>query len=212
MNSPKNPDPHQDLFTRAALPHSESGPDFGEDTLRILAALPPPEGMVDRVQARLQTAPRFSTRFGGILPWPVSFAPAWGYGGMARSAAAAAIVCLVAGGGWQIYSHVQTGPSAQILVMPAPSGPARGFSIGGSVHTPDPVRTPAPARPLNSSPAISRPIISKPALSGPASPQPIETGLMATDSQGNQGNQDKRSKQSGQRKAAKPSSARPQQP
>ncbi len=113
--------------------------DSGEETLRLIAALPAPEGLVDRVQTRLRTAPRSSR----ILAWPLAFAPGgWGYGNAVRGAAAAAIVCVVAGGGWRVYSHVQPGPSARIMVMPTPAGPPRGFSIGGSVHTPDPVHGP----------------------------------------------------------------------
>ncbi len=113
--------------------------DSGEETLRVIANLPPPDGLVDRVQTRLRTAPRA----GRVLSWPRAFAPGgWGYGRVVRGAAAAAIVCVVAGGGWRIYSHVQPGPSARVIVMPTPAEPTRGFSIGGSVHTPDPMRGP----------------------------------------------------------------------
>jgi hypothetical protein len=113
--------------------------DSGEETLRLIAALPAPEGLVDRVQTRLRTAPRSSR----ILAWPLAFVPGgWGYGSAVRGAAAAAIVCVVAGGGWRVHSHVQPGPSARVIVMPTPAGPPRGFSIGGSVHTPDPVHGP----------------------------------------------------------------------
>ena len=111
--------------------------DSGEETLRIIASLPAPEGLVDRVQTRLRTAPRA----GRVLAWPMALAGGWSYG-VVRGAAAAAIVCVVAGGGWRIYSRVQPGPSARVLVMPAPAGSARGFSLGGSVHTPDPARRP----------------------------------------------------------------------
>ena len=109
--------------------------DSAEQTLRMIANLPAPEGLTERVQNRLRNAPRSSRR----MAWPLAFAPvsrgnshAW------RSAAAAAIVCVVAGGGWQIYAHVQPSSSARVVVTPEPVRPARGFSIGGSVHTPDP--------------------------------------------------------------------------
>jgi hypothetical protein len=118
---------------------ADSGSDSGEDTLRVIANLPAPDGLVDRVQTRLRTAPHA----GRVLAWPLAFAPGgWGYGSAMRGAAAAAIVCIVAGGCWRIYSHVQPGPSARIIVMPTTAGPARGFSIGGSVHMPDPARGP----------------------------------------------------------------------
>jgi hypothetical protein len=110
-----------------------------EETLRVIASLPAPDGLVERVQTKLRTAPRS----GSMLSWPVALAPiGWSYGNAMRGAAAAAIVCVVAGGGWRIYTRVQPGPSAKIVVMPTPAGPVRGFSIGGSVHTPDPVRAP----------------------------------------------------------------------
>ena len=105
-----------------------------EDTLRVIANLPAPEGLTDRVNSRLRTAPR-TVR---LLSWTPG-AGGWGYGSALRGAAAAAIVCVVAGGGWRIYSRVQPAPGAGAVALPAPGGPARGgFSIGGSVHTPDP--------------------------------------------------------------------------
>jgi hypothetical protein len=110
-----------------------------EEMLRVIASLPAPDGLVERVQTKLRTAPRSSR----VLGWPLALVPGgWGYGNAMRGAAAAAIVCVVAGGGWRIYSRVQPGPSAKMVVMPAPAGPVRGFSIGGSVHTPDPIRAP----------------------------------------------------------------------
>lgn len=106
-----------------------------EETLRVIANLPAPDGLVDRVQTRLRTSPR-SAR---ILNWPMVFAPGgWGYAPALRGAAAAAIVCVVVGGGWRIYSHVQPAASARVITMPAPANPGRGFSAAGSVHTPDP--------------------------------------------------------------------------
>ncbi|MGA9784021.1 MAG: hypothetical protein WBQ52_17820, partial [Terracidiphilus sp.] len=67
-----------------------------------------------------------------------------------RGAAAAAIVCIVAGGGWRIYSRVQTpaAPTANVVVMPARVGTQGAFSNAGAMRTPDtlakPVLTHAP--------------------------------------------------------------------
>jgi hypothetical protein len=106
-----------------------------EETLRVIANLPAPEGLVDRVQTRLRSAPRSAL----VLSWPSVFGPGgWGYAPALRGAAAAAIVCGVVGGGWRIYSHVQPAASARVITMPAPAIPGRGFSTAGSVHTPDP--------------------------------------------------------------------------
>ncbi len=115
---------------------SNDSPSEAEQTLRVIANLPAPEGLVDRVQSRLRTAPRS----GRILAWPLT-PGGWGYGGALRSAAAAAIVCVVAGGGWRIYSHVIPAANARMLIMPnpvTPVAPSRGFAIGGSIHKPDP--------------------------------------------------------------------------
>jgi hypothetical protein len=110
-----------------------------EETLRVIASLPAPDGLVDRVQTRLRNAPRTAR----VIAWPKGFAEGgWRYGSAFRGVAAAAIVCVVVGGGWRIYSRVQPAPSARVVVMPLPASPARGFSTSGSVHTPDPLRAP----------------------------------------------------------------------
>jgi len=103
-----------------------------EETLRIVAGLPAPEGLEDRVHSRLWTGPR------PVLNSSLSFNTRNGFGGAMRFAAAAAIVCVVFGGGWGVYSRVQPGPDAHMIGMPAAGGPARGFSTAGSAHTPDP--------------------------------------------------------------------------
>jgi hypothetical protein len=71
------------------------------------------------------------------------------YGGVARGAAAAAIVCLVAGGGWRIYSHVQPASGAGVIAMPAGGTPSGGgFSIGGAKRRPDTVVGPVLTHPV----------------------------------------------------------------
>ncbi|KAA6460866.1 hypothetical protein DYQ86_11305 [Acidobacteria bacterium AB60] len=129
-----------------------------EETLQIIARLPAPEGLADRIQTRLRTAPRAAR----VLRWPLVFAPGgWGYGQAVRGAAAAAIVCVVAGGGWRIYSRVQPTTGANVVVMPAPGSMGRGFSTAGEVHRPDPgpapLTHPALARPLEAKPRAQRP-------------------------------------------------------
>lgn len=107
-----------------------SGKGDAEDTLRLIASLPAPDGLADRVQLSLRNTPKS----GRLLAWPIALG---GYGNALRSVAAAAIVCVVVGGGWRIYSAVQPHASARVLVMPI-ARPANSFSIGASVHTPDP--------------------------------------------------------------------------
>lgn len=111
-----------------------------ETTLRLVATLPAPEGLVDRVQDGLRTAPR-----GHLLEWPTALLPgAWMMSPALRCAAAAAIVCIVAGGGWRIYSHVQTpaAPTANVVVMPARVGAHGAFSSAGAMRTPDTLAKP----------------------------------------------------------------------
>jgi len=120
----------------------------GEDTLRLVAGLPAPEGLEDRVHARLRTAPRTSS----LLHWP--FAPLISYRVQSpafRTAAAAAIVCVVAGGGWQIFSHVQIAPQPNAIVQPARIGNSGGFSNAGAMRTPDTLDRPVLKHPLPSS-------------------------------------------------------------
>jgi len=104
----------------------DSGIGEAEVTLRLIASLPAPEGLADRVQAALHAAPR-RTR---VLAWPVPPAGEW-----LRTAAAAAIVFVVAGGGWGIYAHVQPGQAVPAIAGPRVGAPG-GFSEGGAVRRP----------------------------------------------------------------------------
>jgi hypothetical protein len=113
-----------------------------EETLRLLATLPVPDDLVDRVQARLASAPPRSFLSGSLLfgrnGW--MFSPVFSQG--LRGCAAAAIVLLVAGGGFAIYSHVQPSPSAKVIEMPARVGNSGGFSNAGAMRTPDTLKGP----------------------------------------------------------------------
>jgi len=115
-----------------------------EETLRLIAKLPAPEGLEDRVKAGLRSAPRR----GVVIAWPFSSADGWMQGTGMRAAAAAAIVLAVAGGGWGVYSHIQVAPVPSALIEPQlPSGAGR-FSTAGAVHVPKTVEGPAVAAPV----------------------------------------------------------------
>jgi hypothetical protein len=105
-----------------------------EKTLRLVAGLPAPEGLTDRVQEGLRKAPR-----GRLVEWPMALMPrGWMTAPALRGAAAAAIVCVVVGGGWRIYSRVQApAPTANVITMPARVGTQGTFSNAGAMHTPD---------------------------------------------------------------------------
>jgi hypothetical protein len=124
----------------------------GEDTLRLIASLPAPSGLADRVQAGLRTTPQASPLLGWILMRGGSLRPAgdWMHSGMVRGAAAAAIVCVVAAGGWRIYSHVQPAPGANVVVMPVTIAPSTGgFAPAGAKRVPQTLQGPVLTHPVS---------------------------------------------------------------
>jgi hypothetical protein len=123
----------------------------GEDTLRLIATLPSPTGLEDRVRTRLESAPRT----GRVLFWPASYAGGggWARGSTVRAAAAAAIVFVVAGGGWGVYSRVQPVTQPRVIVMPPRVNGAGGFSSAGAMRTPQTLNGPVVTRQADEAPA-----------------------------------------------------------
>ena len=118
------------------VPASANANESAEATLRLIAALPAPEGLEDRVQAALNRAPRAAR----VLAWPTMLRP---QAGSLRAAAAAAIVFVVAGGGWAVYLRVQ--PALQSGAKAAPlhvASPSAGFSSAGAMRTPQTLNGP----------------------------------------------------------------------
>src|ERR1019366_9513286 len=70
-------------------------------TLRLLARAEVPEGLAERVKARLKAEPRFQAGAGAVIAWPEkrTVAATW-----MRRAAAAGIVFVVGGGSWFVYT------------------------------------------------------------------------------------------------------------
>jgi hypothetical protein len=137
--SPRNP------FTPDST--SAYGPGSVEATLRLIATLPAPEGIEERVQSALLSAPRTAR----MPVWPVALRP---QGGWMRAAAAVAIVLVVAGGGWSIYSRVQPGqPVGARAVPPHVAAPAAGFSSAGAMRTPQTLNGPVVPAPVTAGPA-----------------------------------------------------------
>lgn len=113
-----------------------------EETLRLLAHAPVPEGLAERVQAALQNPPRA----GRVLSWPRRLALENGW---MRAAAAAAIVFVVAGGGWGVYSRVRpAGPTAGAVTAPPRAVAPGGFSSAGAIRTPQTLNGPVLTHPL----------------------------------------------------------------
>jgi hypothetical protein len=124
-----------------------------EETLRLIAKLPAPDGLADRVQARLATAPRRP-----LLLSSFGFSRnGWMFSPVLRGCAAAAIVVLVAGGGFTIYSRVQPAPSVNAVDTPARIGPNGGFSNAGAMRTPDTLKGPVLTSPALKNPAVAQP-------------------------------------------------------
>ncbi len=121
---------------------SAGAPTGFEDTLRLMATLPAPAGLEDRLCAGLSAAPRRAR----VLGWPGGLHTNSGW---MRGAAAAAIVFVVAGGGWGIYRSAPKLQAARTIVMPPRVSAPGGFSNAGAMRTPNtlngPVVVPAPA-------------------------------------------------------------------
>ena len=161
MNTPNNGS------VRDSVRRGGDGP--GEDTLRLIARLPAPPGLADRVRAGLQAAPRAGRILTGRSPLLPPYG--WVHSGMVRGAAAAAILCVVAGGGWGIYTRVQPSAGARVVIMPAPGAAgAKRFSNAGATRVPDTLQGPVLTHPV--APASEVNVMEK----GPAQPKAVPGG------------------------------------
>jgi len=107
----------------------EAAAGSAEETLRLIARLPAPAGLEERVHAALHAAPRM----GRVLAWPAQVRPESNW---MRAVAAAAIVFVVVGGGWGVYSRVPQRQPAKVLVMPPQVPASGGFAGAGAIRTP----------------------------------------------------------------------------
>lgn len=133
--------------------------DSAEATLRLIAALPAPQGLAERVQLRLAAEPRTAR----VLAWPAALRSGsnWMQGGWRsssalRTAAAAAIVFAIAGGGWGVYSRVQPTSSAKVIVMQPRSNANSGFSSANAIRTPQTANGPVLVK-QTASPVLVKP-------------------------------------------------------
>lgn len=115
-----------------------------EKTLRVIANLPAPAGIEDRVKAGLHAAPSRAS----VIEWPSSLdGRGWMHGSGMRTVAAAAIVLIVAGGGWGVYSHIQVAPAPTAAAAPLHPTGTGGFSAAGAKRTPQTLDGPVVAAP-----------------------------------------------------------------
>ncbi len=143
-----------------------------EETLRLIARAPAPVGLEERIHAALDRAPRRAH----ILAWPGTIRPESGW---MRNAAAAAIVFVVAGGGWGVYTRVEQSQPAKVIVMPLRIPVTGGFAGAGAVRTPQTLpgpmapqaaKTGAKASLAQPRTAMNPPAIRKPVSTAPSRP------------------------------------------
>jgi len=121
-----------------------------DETLRLIARMPAPEGLEERVKAGLQLAetPR------RVLRWPMArsiedaSAPGmWTRSSWVRGAVAAAIALVIVGGAWGIYTRVEPAQSAKAPASPQ-AQPAGTFSEAGAIRRPLTVAGPRVLQPV----------------------------------------------------------------
>jgi hypothetical protein len=127
----------------------------GEQTLRLIAELPAPPGLEDRVHEALHRASKgdslgniSGSRVDGggrVLDWPTALKPQSNW---MRTAAAAAIVFVVVGGGWGVYTRVGQNHPAKILAMPPRIAEPGGFAGAAAKRTPQTLPGPTLKQPV----------------------------------------------------------------
>jgi hypothetical protein len=118
-----------------------------ERSLRLIASLPGPDGIEDRVKSGLRGSPIQT----GVIAWPLSSPnrTGWAQVSYLRAAAAAAIVFVVAGGGWGVYAHFGPAPAPAAEAVPQRIGDGSGLSPAGAKRIPTTVEGPRIAAPEN---------------------------------------------------------------
>ena len=119
-----------------------------EETLRLVASLPAPEGIEDRVKTGVRAADR---QAGVVMSWPNSLASKarWTQVSAMRAAAAAAIVFVVAGGGWGVYSHIHLAAAPTAVAAPPRIDGGAGMSAAAARRTPKTLDGPVVVAPTN---------------------------------------------------------------
>jgi hypothetical protein len=119
-----------------------------EQSLRLIASLPAPVGIEDRVKSGLHSHSSQT----GVIAWPLSSSnrSRWAQASYLRAVAAAAIVFVVAGGGWGVYARFGPAPAPAAEAVPQRiDGGGGGLSPAGARRTPTTVEGPVIAVPKN---------------------------------------------------------------
>ena len=133
-----------------------------DETLRLLASQPAPEGLEDRLQRQLKTALHSAPR-PGVFAWVKDeLAERFRFlsldGATMRAVAAVAIVAVVLGGGWSVFSRVQLAPQGSAIQQRGGGG----FSSAGAIRTPQNIEGPVVVMPV-AQPQMEKTEKSKPA-------------------------------------------------
>ncbi len=113
-------------------------------SLRLVASLPAPAGIEERVKAGLRVAPIAT----GVIGWPLTpLRASWAEASYMRAAAAAAIVMVVAGGGWGVFARFGPAPIPAAEAVQQRIHEGGGLSPAGAMRTPKTVEGPAIAIP-----------------------------------------------------------------
>ncbi|MGH9588936.1 MAG: hypothetical protein ACRD25_01015 [Terracidiphilus sp.] len=124
---PSANDSGSDVSAEAALKSLDA-------TLHLLASLPAPAGLEDRLFAGMLPTPRKAR----VLEWPQPlYTRDW-----VRGIAAAAIVLAVGGGGWGLYSHVKPSEPARAVAAPRTMFQPGGFSSAEMIRRPQTLNGP----------------------------------------------------------------------
>ena len=119
-----------------------------ERSLRLIASLPAPAGLEDRVKAGLRGAPAKA----GVIAWPGTHQVRWTQAWYMRAAAAAAIVFVVVGGGWGVHARFKPAPEPAAEAAPQRIGGGGGFSSAGAMRKPTTVEGPKVVAPEKQKP------------------------------------------------------------
>lgn len=118
-----------------------------ERSLRLIASLPAPVGIEDRLKSGLRGTPNQT----GVIAWPLSSPNrvGWAQVSYLRAAAAAAIVFVVAGVGWEVHARFGPAPAPAAEAVPQRIDGGSGLSPAGAKRTPKTVEGPRIAVPGN---------------------------------------------------------------
>jgi len=114
-----------------------------ERLLRLIASLPAPVGIEDRVKGGLRGAGSKT----GVIGWPAANRTPWTQSWYMRAAAAAAIVFVVAGGGWGVHARFHPAPEPAARAVPQQLDRSGGLSPAAAMRTPKTLQGPRVAVP-----------------------------------------------------------------